>query len=277
MTNQLPASLNYLCPWECELERIGGNLDGGYAVPSAAVRSTRNLFSIGISTDWSFEKMLSSNNKKMRIFAHDRSVGSLVFLYFGFRDILKPKSKNTRSPEFPRIGYAWTWIKWSVKFRIFFSGRHHFVRRWVKPIAKSSKEISFTDAFSKVPHSGSIVIKIDIEGDEYGLKDQITASIIERKGQISTLVFELHDTDTRRVEFEQFVREISQLMPLVHIHGNNCRKLSPDGLPTFVEVTFAHPDLVGKSKVLNFPVGGLDFPNDPELPDLDFSFSGSGL
>jgi hypothetical protein len=66
-------------------------------------------------------------------------------------------------------------------------------------------------------------------------------------------------------------------MPLVHIHGNNCRKLSPEGLPTFVEVTFAHPDLVGKSKVLNFPIDGLDFPNDPELPELEFSFSGSGL
>lgn len=277
MTNQLPASLNYLCPWECELERIGGNRDGGYAVPSAAVRSTGNVFSIGISTDWSFEKMLSSNNKKMRIFAHDRSVGSLVFLYFGFRDFLKPKSKNTRSPEFPRISYAWTWLKMSARFRTFFSGRHHFVRRWVKPIAKSNKEISFADAFSKVPHTGSIVIKIDIEGDEYGLKDQIKSSIIERKGQISTLVFELHDTDTRRVEFEQFVREISELMPLVHIHGNNCRKLSPEGLPTFVEVTFAHPDLVGKSKVLNFPIDGLDFPNDPELPELEFSFSGSGL
>ena len=277
MTNQLPASLNYLCPWECDLERIGGNRDGGYAVPSNAVRSTGNVFSIGISNDWSFEETLSRNNKKMRIFAHDRSVGSLVFLYIGFRDFLKPKSRNLRSPELPRIGYAWTWLKLSIKFRTFFSGRHHFVRRWVKPIAKSLKEISFADAISKVPNTGSIVIKIDIEGDEYGLKDQIKTSIIERKGQISTLVFELHDTDTRRVEFEQFVKEISELMPLVHIHGNNCRKLSPDGLPTFVEVTFAHPDLIGKSKVLNFPIDGLDFPNDPELPELEFSFSGSGL
>jgi hypothetical protein len=277
MTNQLPASLNYLCPWECDLERIGGNRDGGYAVPSNAVRSTGNVFSIGISNDWSFEETLSRNNKKMRIFAHDRSVGSLVFLYIGFRDFLKPKSRNLRSPEFPRIGYAWTWLKLSIKFRTFFSGRHHFVRRWVKPIAKSPKEISFADAISKVPNTGSIVIKIDIEGDEYGLKDQIKTSIIERKGQISTLVFELHDTDTRRVEFEQFVKEISELMPLVHIHGNNCRKLSPDGLPTFVEVTFAHPDLIGKSKVLNFPIDGLDFLNEPELPELEFSFSGSGL
>ena len=276
MTNQLPASLDYLCPWECDLERIGRIGDGGYAVPSAAVRSTGNVFSIGISTDWSFERMLSRSNRKMRIFAHDRAAGSLFFLYVGFRDFLKPKSRN-RNPEYPRIGYAWTWMKMSVKFRTFFYGRHHFLRRWVKPIAKSKKEISFADAFSKVPHTGSIIIKIDIEGDEYGLLDQIKASIIERKGQISTLVFELHDTDTRRVEFEQFVKEISDLMPLVHIHGNNCRKLSPDGLPTFVEVTFAHRDLIGKSKVLNFPIDGLDFPNDSELPELEFSFSGFGL
>ena len=32
-----------------------------------------------------------------------------------------------------------------------------------------------------------------------------------------------------------------------------------------------------KSNVLNFPIDGLDFPNDPELPELEFSFGGSGL
>lgn len=272
MSTELPSSLSFLCPFECDLERVGSKRDGGYVLPSRAVRDTSHLFSIGISNDWSFEETLNRSNKRMRIFAFDRSVGSLVFLYIGFRDILKRRSKNTRSPEFPRLGYAWTWIKMSARFRWFFRGRHKFVRRWVKPSASSHKEISFSDAISRVPKIGGLVIKIDIEGDEYGLLEQIKNALIDRKDQVLAIVFELHDTDTRRQEFEQFVTEIGALMPVVHVHGNNCRVYGTDGLPTFVEVTFARSDLVRNSRVLEFPRPGLDYPNDPELPEMEFTF-----
>lgn len=140
------------------------------------------------------------------------------------------------------------------------------------PSASSHKEISFSDAISQVPRIGSIVIKIDIEGGEYSLLEQIKSALIERKDQVSAIVFELHDTDTRRNEFEQFVSEIGAIMPVVHIHGNNCRAYGADGLPTFVEVTFARSDLVRDSRVLEFPRSGLDYPNDPELPEMDFVF-----
>lgn len=272
MPNQLPTSLDYLCPFECELERVGSKRDGGYVLPTRAIRDTSHLFSIGISNDWSFEETLSRSNNKLRIFAFDRSVGSLVFLYIGFRDILKRRSRNTRSPESQKLDYAWTWIKMSAKFRFFFKGRRQFSRRWVKPTASSEKEISFSDAISRVPRVGEIVIKIDIEGDEYGLLEQIKSALIDRKGQISSMVFELHDTDTRRSEFEQFVSELGKLMPVVHVHGNNCRAYGADGLPTFVEVTFARSDLVGESRMLDFPRLGLDYPNDPDLPEMEFTF-----
>jgi hypothetical protein len=142
----------------------------------------------------------------------------------------------------------------------------------VKPSQSSKKEITFSAAMSRVPRTGSVIIKIDIEGDEYGLLEQIKSALIDRQGQISSMVFELHDTDTRRAEFEQFVSEIGELMPVVHIHGNNCREYGADGLPTFVEVTFARSDLVGDSRVLEFPRSGLDYPNDPELPEMEFVF-----
>ena len=272
MPNKLPSSLSYLCPFECDLERVGGHRDGGYVLPSRVVRDTSHLFSVGISNDWSFEETLNRMNKRLRIFAFDRSVGSLVFLYIGFRDILKRRSRNTRNPESPRFAYAWTWIKMSARFRWFFRGRRGFARRWVKPSQSSKKEITFSEAMSRVPRTGSIIIKIDIEGDEYGLREQIKSALVDRQGQIAAMVFELHDTEDRRAEFEQFVTEIGALMPVVHIHGNNCRAYGSDGLPTFVEVTFARSDLVGESRVLEFPRTGLDYPNDSELPELEFVF-----
>jgi len=90
--------------------------------------------------------------------------------------------------------------------------------------------------------------------------------------QVADVILEMHDTEDRRAEFEQFVREIGAIMPLIHIHGNSCRAYGTDGLPTFVEVTFARHDLVGDSRVLEFPRSGLDYPNDPELPELELKF-----
>lgn len=273
MSNKLPSSLNYLCPFESELVRVGNNRDGGYVLPARAVRDTAHLFTVGISNDWSFEVALDKMNNRMRIFAFDRSIGTLVFLYIGFRDILKRRSRNTRNPGEPRLAYAWTWIKMSWRFRWFFKGRRQFTRRWVKATQSSPKEITFSDAMSTVPRAGSIIIKLDIEGDEYGLLEQIKSTLIDRKDQVSAMVVELHDTETRRAELEKFVLEIGSLMPVVHIHGNNCRVYGADGLPTVVEVTFAHPDLVGNSRVLEFPRVGLDYPNDSELPELEFVFA----
>lgn len=272
MPRPLPSSFSYLCPFECDLRRVGSNRDGGYVLPARAITQTAHLFSIGISNDWSFEVALNKLNNRMRIYAFDRSVGSLVFLYIGFRDILKRRSRNTRNPEEPRLAYAWTWIKMSARFRWFFRGRREFSRRWVKVTKTSKKEISFSKAMSRVPRNGSIIIKVDIEGEEYELLEQIKEVMIERTNQISAMVFELHDTESRRAEFEQFVSQVGELMPVVHVHGNNCREYGADGLPAVIEVTFAKSDFVGKSRVLHFPRPRLDFPNDSEMPEMEIVF-----
>lgn len=272
MSPELPLSLSFLCPYECDLERVGGKRDGGYVLPSKVVRETRHLFSIGISNDWSFEETLARCNKGMNVYAFDRSVGSLVFLYIGFRDILNRRMWKVRKDQLNKFEHAVHWLKMSAKFRLFFRGNKIFARRWVKQSATMPSEVTFSKAISQVSKIGSLVIKIDIEGDEYSLLGQICDALIDRGNQVAALILEMHDTENRRAEFEQFVREIGAVMPLVHIHGNNCRAYGSDGLPTFVEVTFARRDLVGASRVLEFPRLGLDYPNDPELPELEFKF-----
>jgi hypothetical protein len=62
------------------------------------------------------------------------------------------------------------------------------------------------------------------------------------------------------------------VVPIVHIHGNNCVVVSPDGLPEVVEITFARDCEKSFSENLSFPLLGLDYPNDRSLPDLSFSF-----
>jgi len=272
MSRKLPPSLSFLCPYECDLERVGSKRDGGYVLPSKVVRETHHLLSIGISNDWSFEETLTRCNKGMKVYAFDRSVGSLVFLYIGFRDILNRRKWKLRKDQLNKFGHAVYWLKMSARFRFFFRGNRKFSRRWVKQSATLPSEVTFSKAVSQVSKIGSLVIKIDIEGDEYSLLSQLRDALIDRRDQVAALVLEMHDTEDRRAEFEQFVREIGAIMPMVHIHGNNCRAYGADGLPTFVEVTFARRDLVGDSRVLQFPRSGLDYPNDPELPELEFKF-----
>jgi hypothetical protein len=269
----LPPSLNFLIPYQCDLERVGNTKDGGYVLPSRVIRQTSHLLSIGISTDWSLEQALCRCNKGMRIYAFDRSSGSLVFLYFAIRNLLRGRQRGaSRIGLMTRLGKAIYWVKLSARFRWFFKGKRKFIRRWVKQSASSRKEVSLSMAVSLIPRIGSIVLKIDIEGDEYKLFDQLRSALTDRQDQVSAICVEFHETERNRAEFVQIVTMIGALFPVAHIHGNNYCPLGSDGLPTVLEITFVSHDLVRNSRVFKFPRPGLDFPNNPEVPDLSINF-----
>ena len=116
------------------------------------------------------------------------------------------------------------------------------------------------------------MIKIDIEGGEYELSDSLIECIKRNSKKINSVVMEFHDTRARRNEFEYLVKGIAAVVPIVHIHGNNCAMVAPDGLPEVVEITFAKDCKNSYSDSLSFPLAGLDFPNDKSLPDLSFYF-----
>ena len=116
------------------------------------------------------------------------------------------------------------------------------------------------------------MLKIDIEGGEYELSESLIECLKQNSKKINCVVMEFHDTRIRRNEFEYLVQEISSVVPIVHIHGNNCVVVAPDGLPEVVEITFAKDCENNYSENLIFPLAGLDFPNDKSLPDLSFAF-----
>ena len=116
------------------------------------------------------------------------------------------------------------------------------------------------------------MLKIDIEGGEYELSDLLIECLKQNSKKINCVVMEFHDTRIRRNEFEYLVQGISSVVPIVHIHGNNCVVVAPDGLPEVLEITFAKDCENNYSGNLIFPLAGLDFPNDKSLPDLSFAF-----
>ena len=130
-------------------------------------------------------------------------------------------------------------------------------------------EVSLTQAI-KSTRSQSLFLKIDIEGSEYEIIEQI----IENEGVIYGLVIEFHDTEARRDQFKSSIEALDKKFDLIHLHANNFAKLAKDSLPTTLEITFVKK-AENRSRVreISFPDCNLDSPNNPFAPDYSMYFS----
>lgn len=265
----LPESLNFLCPHKTDLIRIGNAGDGGYVIPARSLDAVEHLISIGISDDWTFEEEAARRSPAIRIDGYDRTSGSLVFLYYGVRDLVSlMQGKNPKKFSHRIL----KWLKLSYKFRVFWCRRHSFHRKWVVLSKESPKEIDLASVFARVPQSSILALKIDIEGNEYAMSQIVLEEMTRRANQIQLVVMEFHNTIIMRQEFLNFVESISKLLPIVHIHGNNFGQIGQDGFPEVVEITFAAQQYVSDEKTLKFP-HHLDSPCNPTEPDIAFSFN----
>jgi hypothetical protein len=265
----LPESLNYLCPRESKLIRIGNAGDGGYVVPVDALDRVEYLVSIGISDDWTFEEEAARRSPAIRIDGYDRTSGSLVFIYYGFRELLSLLRGKKIKKSISQIS-KWLRLAWS--FGIFWRGKHSFYRRWVVLQKDSKKEIALGAVFARIPPSALLALKIDIEGNEYAMSKLVLEEITRRSAQVQLIVMEFHDTISQRQEFLKFVETISKMVPIVHIHGNNFGRIGQDGFPEVVEITFAAQRFVSDGRTREFP-HHLDSPCNPTKPDIAFSFN----
>ena len=270
---KLASSFEYLKPFKSDLIRVGPQGDCGYVIPRSVAENTSGMYSIGISTDWEFEAEMAARNPKLKIQAFDRTSGWTVFAYVALRDLLRgDPSESEKMTINARFKSAIRFFNLSLQFRLFFSGRKKFERKWVRESSSSKSEISFTDSIQGLFDEDEVMLKIDIEGGEYELSESLIECLKQNSKKINCVVMEFHDTRIRRNEFECLVQGISSVVPIVHIHGNNCVVVAPDGLPEVVEITFAKDCENNYSENLIFPLAGLDFPNDKSLPDLSFAF-----
>jgi len=266
----LPESLNFLCPHKTDLIRIGNAGDGGYVIPTHALDGVEHLISIGISDDWTFEEEAVRLSPSIRIDGYDRTSGSLVFIYYGIRELLSLIQGKNSKKSLERI---LKWLRLSYKFRSFWLKKNSFYRRWVVALNENSKkEIDLAAVFARIPPSALLALKIDIEGNEYTMSKAVLEEITRRSDQVQLIVMEFHDTISLRQEFLGFVGSISKLLPIVHMHGNNFGRIGQDGFPEVVEITFAARRYVSDEKTREFP-HHLDSPCNPTKPDIAFSFN----
>jgi Methyltransferase FkbM domain len=254
---RLPADLS---PFPCaDLIRIGRDHDGGYLASRADVLVTECLVGMGLNDDWSFEQHFARLGR-CPVIAYDASVGPGVF-FTQFRQSLgRGRTRASVSRKLRvLLGYLW-----------FFRGRNVHIRRFV---AKSPDHdtVDFRDVVRRIGRRRAF-LKIDIEGAEYGLLDDIIAIA----PQLSGLVIEFHDCPGEMEQILHFVGRIG--LQLVHVHVNNCGLVAQDGTPIVVEMTFSSLTLGGQSggqrpsgQTLPHP---LDQTNCTTLPDIALRFEG---
>jgi hypothetical protein len=258
-----PVQLSDFRPVTCEaLVRLGGTDDGGYVVPLDAVKAARALISFGLSHDWSFERDFRRHNAEAIIHCYDHTVSLITAFQYSISQLLLFFVRSA-----PRsLAKAFRWIDYIVFFR---ADRIHFRQRVWRDNQIHSATIE--DVFGRVSGNRPVFVKMDIEGGEYRVIDDL----LRHSKDIVAMTVEFHDVDILPSLFNSIVEKIKRDFYIVHIHANNIGGTAPFNFPIVPEITFLNKSFFNSAPPpsrLKYPVPGLDRPNQPRLPDFTFEF-----
>ena len=256
---------SYLQPWELsDLKRYGTEGDGGYVIPESICRNISTIISMGVSNDWSFEEAIKLQHPNINIFCYDHTVSATNFRISKYIELIKIligmgtlKEFRRRSNILKSYNYFFSKIAKHNKNRVFNKNDTNFDITLNQIIQKEKLE--------------KILLKVDIEGGEYRIIDEI----IINSHLIEGIAIEFHDTQPFRPVFENSIKKLLDHFFVAHIHANNCISPAEDGLPEVLEITLIHKRYFNSEvKCLNnFPVKGLDFKSVDDRADISFNFS----
>jgi hypothetical protein len=250
-------------PAACDsLARIGGPNDGGYVVPLEAVRAAGALLSFGLSHDWTFERDFKRHNAKAVIHCYDHTVTLLTAFLYSIGQLMR-LLLLFRTSALPKV---FSWIDYLLFFR---ADRVHFRQRIWRDNQDNSATVE--DAFGRLPEQCPVFVKMDIEGSEY----RVLEDLLRHAKTIVAMAIEFHDVDIVPGLFNSLIEKIKQDFYIVHIHANNMGGVAPFQFPIAPEITFLNKRFYNSPPPpsrLRYPIPGLDQPNNPRLPEFVFEF-----
>jgi hypothetical protein len=244
-----------LIPYSCaNLVRLGNRRDGGYVVDSVTVRNATHLISFGLGSNITFEEDFLAQNKSVEIYCCDHTVSKTSLLRFLRLIAISAICRNSSLfRDYFRV------------YRTSMARRFHHIQKKVVPFSTNSKEISLADLINAID-SEKVFLKVDIEGDEYGILEQI----IQFKAKLIGLIIEFHDTEKKNSLIDNFVKSIEEDLMLIHFHANNFSRLNEIGLPDAIELSFANRNFSHSAgRITTLPNAILDAPNAPNRVDYE--------
>ena len=228
-----------------QLIRLGKESDGGYLVNRDDIFESDVLLSFGISDDWSFEYDFYKLND-LDIYAFDGSLTSIFWI--------KKNISYIRNLKFSHL------LKY-FQFRYFSKKNKFFKKKFLSSI-NDNNNINLENIKNLILDK-NIFLKIDIEGHEYRILDDI----LKIQNNIIGLAIEFHDVDLHLNRIEDFIKKFK--LKIIHVHINN---YSFDHLkiPNLIELTFSKNY---KKEENNFPKHKKDRPNNTYSKDYDIKFN----
>jgi hypothetical protein len=238
-----------------DLIRLGKNNDGGYLVCKKSIKDSKLLFSFGISDDISFEEDFKKKNNS-QIIAFDPTSTNIFFFKKIISNLIKLKIKD----------FIFSILNF-YNFKRFFNIKNNLFIKKKIGIGGSLPfhSISFDEILNLSKGNKDIFFKIDIEGSEYRILDDL----IKNSKLIVGLAIEFHDVDINLDKILHFIEKID--LKLIHIHPNNYAGLGINNIPSILELTFSR-NPVKVDDNLNLP-HNLDQKNNPNSNDIDIFFN----
>lgn len=230
------------------LVRLGAQHDGGYVVSTRAVAASRLLLSMGLNDDWRFERAFREMGGA-RIICFDHSVTLRFWGLYTLKQAVRL-----------RLGQAFRYLA----YRSFFGSKDVQHRR-LKIGYDGPGGVSLATLLREEKEEG-IFLKVDIEGSEYRILDDIVAN----RHRFTGIVMELHDVDLHRGRVERFLAGLKGFT-IVDLHANNYGGRDGDGDPLVLEVSLIRDEFVDKDGASRPDRA----PNDPTQPDIVIEFAPS--
>ena len=251
---------------KCEMIRLGKKNDGGYTIPKRSLQDTNTLIGFGISDDWSFEENFF-NLSGAKVLCYDYSVNTRFWIVKFLKNLINFLFLKNCQDNFTELTKYF-------KYKFFFSKTNiSHEKKFIAPLNQKItgvNETSITDLNNiiKSNNLGQIFLKVDIEGSEYRILDQI----LENQNHFTGTVIEFHDCDLHFDKIDKFIKKF--LLQLVHVHVNNYGAINQFDEPTVIELTFSAKKYNENRELSdnNFPVINLDQPNNPNIEDEKIVF-----
>ena len=235
-----------------ELIRLGGDHDGGYLVDPKSIQESSSLLALGIGRNWSCEEDFIEK-KRVKVHAYDYSIASSYWIKHFFKRLL--------SILIGRFTAPFKAIRLYLEFKEFF--KSHATLFLEKIGTAPGCDTNLNQAMERLDDA-PIFLKVDIEGYEYQILDEIVAC----SDRLSGLVIEFHLVSKNKEKIEKFLTEIK--LELIHIHPNNNR-LDDEGDPKAIELSFSRSPIKVGNRFMH--PHELDQDNVPRKEAVDLRFS----
>ena len=207
MNVKIPATLKPQCSQDNAL--FGKNKDGGYLLKLQAVVASTYFVGGGVATSWDFELDIKKLNKSISIDLFDHTISPKLFLI---------KSVQCRDLSL---------FKACIKMlRDFY---------WKKKIKIHYKKIEPKSYFTSLLQREKSIVKIDIEGDEYDMLDEI----ILYKKNMNILIIEFHDVSKNIEAIQKFNNFLKENLHITYVNANNYSNVE-NNLPSYLEVVWTN-------------------------------------